>query len=247
MKNKGIKLMCMLFLVLLVNVATVLADTDNTNNTTDTPTFDEVTKPADNSAQATAEPKFRIGPKVTLRPVEDTLYVYDDGTSSDGLVELFMNNPTLNDVSLTVDAYVDVPSNIHIISDDFVLAGGAGSSYATFSIPPGSSRIIKVRIKAAKEGRYTLDFTGLYYPGDNKDRYQPISLTYPIVVIQKPGQTPELPKGNGTSGGEDPPGNTSIILYGIIAIVALVVIGGIFKGDKGGKIDIDISETGEQK
>ncbi|MCZ7398493.1 MAG: LamG domain-containing protein, partial [Candidatus Methanoperedens sp.] len=92
--------------------------------------------------------KFRVGPSVTLRPVTDVI-----DTNQDGIVELFMNNPSLNDVTLNVDARVSVPSGIHVYGQSFGEAAGAGVVAGTFSVPPGTSRTIIVVIKADKSAR----------------------------------------------------------------------------------------------
>lgn len=131
--------------------------------------------------------KFRVGPSVTLRPVTDVIE-----SNQDGIVELFMNNPSLNDVTLNVDARVSVPSGIHVYGQSFGEAAGAGVVAGTFSVPPGTSRTIILVIKAdssARIGSHTLQFTGLYWPDDNKDNFQPLSLTYPVTVKQ-PSKNP---------------------------------------------------------
>ncbi|MDP2845142.1 MAG: hypothetical protein Q8N79_03575 [Candidatus Methanoperedens sp.] len=96
-----------------------------------------------------------------------------------------MDNPSLNDVVLKVDARISVPSGFHVSGQGFALAGGAGTAYGIFEVPPGTARTIAVLIKADKNARigsHTLQFSGLYYPGDNKDNYQPLSLTYSVTV-----------------------------------------------------------------
>ncbi|MCZ7399220.1 MAG: hypothetical protein O8C62_05975, partial [Candidatus Methanoperedens sp.] len=79
--------------------------------------------------------KFRVGPSVTLRPVTEVIEA-----NQDGIVELFMNNPSLNDVTLNVDARISVPSGIHVYGQSFGEAAGAGVVAGTFSVPPGTSR-----------------------------------------------------------------------------------------------------------
>ncbi|MCX9024918.1 MAG: hypothetical protein OIN85_02345 [Candidatus Methanoperedens sp.] len=151
---------------------------------------------------STTPAKFRVGPSVTLRPVTDVI-----DANQDGIVELFMNNPSLNDVTLNVDAQISVPSGIHVYGENFGQAAGAGVVAGTFSVPPGTSRTISVTIKADKSARIgsnTISFTGLYYPGDNKDAYQPLSFTYHVTVewpskeilnttVQTPTSTPKIP------------------------------------------------------
>ncbi|MFZ3059926.1 MAG: kelch repeat-containing protein [Candidatus Methanoperedens sp.] len=159
--------------------------------TTVPPTVIPTTVPPTTVPPTTASPpaKFRVGPSVTLRPVTDVI-----DTNQDGIVELFMNNPSLNDVTLNVDARISVPSGIHVYGQSFGEAAGAGVVAGTFSVPPGTSRTISVTIKADKSARigsHTLQFTGLYYPGDNKDNYQPLSLTYSVTVKSASKEIPE--------------------------------------------------------
>lgn len=111
--------------------------------------------------------KFRVGPTVRLRPVTDVIE-----RNQDGIVEIYMDNPSLNDVTLSVEARVSVPSGIHVYGQSFGQAGAAGMVMGTFEVPPGTARTINVAIKANKSARigsHSLQFTGLYWPGDNKD------------------------------------------------------------------------------
>lgn len=127
------------------------------------------------------EEQFRVGPTVVLRPVVD---VIEKG--QDGIVELYMDNPALNDVVLHLEARVMVPAGLHIYSEQYAWTTAAGIAYApAFDIPPGTARTISIHVKAdemARVGQHTLHFSGLYYPGNNKDRYNPLSLTYPLEV-----------------------------------------------------------------
>ena len=164
------------------------------------------------------EGKFRVGPSVTLRPVTDTIE-----TNQDGIVELFMNNPSLNDVTLNVDARVSVPSGIHVYGQSFGEGAGAGVVAGTFSVPSGTSRTIILVIKADKSARigsHSLMFTGLYWPGDNKDNFQPISLTY-SVTVKAPSKNPESPDPSNPeavpAGAEAP--KTSIPGFGVVLAI----------------------------
>jgi len=138
---------------------------------------------------APSEQKFRVGPTVALRPVVDVIE-----KKQDGIVELYINNPSLNDVVLRMEAQVMVPSGIHIYSEEYAWATAAGVAYAPLiEIPPGTVRTISLHIKAdenARIGQHTLHFSGLYYPGDNKDLYNPISLTYPVTVKEVSEEIP---------------------------------------------------------
>ena len=162
-------------------------------------------------------PKFRVGPSVTLRPVTDVI-----DTNQDGIVELFMNNPSLNDVTLNVDAQVSVPAGLHVSGENFGQASGAGVVAGTFSVPPGTARTISIAIKADKSARigsHTIQFTGLYYPGDNKDNFQPLSLTY-SVTIKNPSK--EIVEPTPATSSTKTPG-FEVILVGIGMILALTL------------------------
>jgi len=164
---------------------------------------------------APSEEKFRVGPTVVLRPVVD---VIEKG--QEGIVELYMDNPSLNDVVLHLDAHVIVPAGLHIHSEQYAWATAAGVAYApAFEIPPGTARTISIHVKAdetARIGSYTLHFSGLYYPGNNKDLYNPISLTYPLEVREIPTPTPaETPT-------PTPPGFEAIFaIAGLLAVAYL--------------------------
>jgi hypothetical protein len=138
-----------------------------------------------------------------------------------------MDNPSLNDVVLHLEAHVMVPAGLHIYSEQYAWATAAGVAYApAFEIPPGTARTISIHVKAdenARIGPYTLHFTGLYYPGNNKDLYNPISLTYPVEVKEAsdmndfptptPAETP-TPK---------PPGFEAIFAIATLLAVAYLV------------------------
>lgn len=232
MRNLVGKMLSILFVLSMIGmmVPAVIAD----NNTTATPTVTATitattTTPATVTATTTTitpEPtvgKFRIGPTVKLRPVNDVI-----NGSADGLVELYMDNPSLNDVTLNVDARISVPSGIHVYGQGFGTAAAAGTVYGTFSVPPGSARTIYLNIKAEKVGEFTAQFSGLYWPGDNKDAFQPISLTHPFTVT---GASPNPQSSDPTNVGQIPgeakkEGFQSwwIILIVIVAIVAIVAL-----------------------
>ena len=122
-----------------------------------------------------AEQKFRVGPTVVLRPANDVITEKENG-----LVELYIDNPSLNEVTLNVDARISVPAGISVSGQGFAQAGAAGTVYGTFSVPPGSARTIYIDIKGDKTGSYTVHFSGLYWPGDNKDTYSPFHLPTPL-------------------------------------------------------------------
>jgi hypothetical protein len=163
------------------------------------------------------EKKFRIGPTVRIRPVNDIIK-----KDQDGLVEIYFDNSGLNDYPLTVEAKVSVPSGIHVSGQGFGSASAAGIVSGTFEIPPGSARTINVVIKAEKIGDFSTQFIGTYYPGDNKDAFQPISLTHPFTVLEASADplSGGDPAQTGKEGTKSSPGMTTILAIFAITILA---------------------------
>jgi len=179
-----------------------------------TPTVVVTTAPATPAVTPVpTEAKFRVGPTVNLRPVTEVIE-----RNQDGIVELYMDNPALNDVKLTVEARITVPSGIHVYGQGFGLAGAAGVVMGQFEVPPGTARTISVNVKAdqsARIGSHSIKFTGLYYPGDNKDNYQPLSLTYGVTVKEASKEIP--PEGTTTPTPKGIPG-----FVGVLAVVSIL-------------------------
>jgi PKD repeat protein len=137
----------------------------------------------------TREQAFRVGPTVSLRPLNSEI-----NKSQDGIVELFLNNPSLNDRKLEVDMVISVPSDIYINAQDGGMSGGAGTVTGHFSVPPGSSRTITLHIKGEKVGTFPVHFSGNYWPGTNKDQWNPLNLDNSFEVkvpSDNPGPIPE--------------------------------------------------------
>ncbi|MDP3103733.1 MAG: hypothetical protein Q8M95_03905 [Candidatus Methanoperedens sp.] len=226
--KKTLLMLCVVSII-AAGLPVALAQTNESNATNATPTVTTpvVTTPPVATPVPT-EGKFRVGPSVTLRPVTDVIE-----TNQDGIVELFMNNPSLNDVTLNVDARVSVPSGIHVYGQSFGQGAGAGVVAGTFSVPPGTSRTIILVIKADKSARigsHSIMFTGLYWPGDNKDNYQPMSLTY-SVMVKEPSKSPEsadpsnpgaVPKGAETPKTSIPGFGVVLAILGVFAMARLM-------------------------
>jgi len=212
--------MLIALLVLSTMSISVSADDNTTVNVTGTPTITLTVTPA--VVQTTVIPvtkqTFRVGPSVRLRPVNDVI-----NKSADGIIELYMDNPSINDVTLNVDARVSVPAGIHVYGQGFGSAAAAGTVYGTFSVPPGTARTIYLNIKAEKVGSFTAHFSGLYWPENNKDDYQPLSLTHSFTVTEI---SSNIDSGVSTdeTGGSILSEYWWLILIVIIVIVAIVAI-----------------------
>jgi len=216
MDMKKLAIVCILLLCMSAIPAMAQENDTATNvtNVTATPTIEPTA--TETATPVPTEAKFRVGPTVTLRPVNDVI-----NKSQDGLVELYMNNPSLNDVTLTADVQVSVPSGIHVYGAGFASGGAAGTVAGTFTVPPGTVRTININIKSEKTGTFTVHFTGLYWPGDDKDAFQQISLTHPLTVGE-PSPDPMDPKPTGEGGRKELP--YTYIIAGCLAVIAIVVI-----------------------
>jgi hypothetical protein len=216
--------LCIVVMPAIAQENNTTANETNTTLTPPLPDFEPTAAPtAEPTATSTAVPepteaKFRVGPTVTLRPVNDMI-----DKSQDGLVELYMYNPTVNTVTLTADVQVSVPSGIHVYGEGFGSGGAAGTVAGTFTVPPGATRTIHINIKAEKTGTATVHFTGLYWPGDDKDAFQQISLTHPLTVKEpSPKPMDSRPTGGAVETGADE-SNALPLPSGIMSVIAIVV------------------------
>lgn len=219
MKKLSASVLIIGILISLVSPSLALNETatptpvNTTAAPTPTPTVVATTAPATPAVTtAPKEAKFRVGPTVVLRPVTSVIE-----RNQDGIVELYMDNSALNDVTLTVEARIEVPSGLHVYGQGFGSASAAGVVMGSFEVPPGTARTISVNVKAdetARIGSNSIKFGGLYYPGDNKDNFQPLSLTYGITVKEA---SAEIPK-------ETPAGATPKGIPGFVGVLAVVGI-----------------------
>ncbi len=233
MNMKKLIVACVLCLCLAVMPAVAQGNSTSANetNVTATVTATPVIEPTAAEIVPT-EAKFRAGPTVRLRPVNDVI-----NRSQDGLVELYMYNPSLNDVILTADIQVSVPSGIHVYGAGFASGGAAGTVAGTFTVPPGATRTISINIKSEKAGTFTVHFTGLYWPGDDKDAFQQISLTHPFSV-EEPSPDPMDPGPTSTTGMNELP--YTYIIVGCLAVIAVVIIAMVIR--KPPKTEVVIEE-----
>ncbi len=217
MNMKKLAIVCILLLCLSA-IPAIAQENDTAANVTNatataTPTIEPTA--TETATPVPTEAKFRVGPTVTLRPVNDVI-----NKSQDGLVELYMNNPSLNDVTLTADVQISVPSGIHVYGAGFASGGAAGTVAGTFTVPPGTIRTIQINIKSENTGTFTVHFTGLYWPGDDKDAFQQISLTHPLTV-KEPSPKPLDPKPTEVGNKELP---YTYIIVGCLAVIAIAII-----------------------
>ena len=208
--RKSIKIISV-FLMVIISISIASAQENSTENATESPTVTEAPTPIETAVQ---EAKFRVGPTVRLRPLNSEIE-----KDKDGIVELFMNNPSLNDVSLEVDMSISVPSGIYIYGEDGGMSGGAGTVVGHFSVPPGSSRTITLHIKGTELGNFPVHFSGMYWPDGDKDKWNPMSLDNSFKVLEK--QSIDNIEDEMSKKGELP---YSYILAGVIIVIGIVLI-----------------------
>ncbi len=121
--------------------------------------------------------EFRVAPVVKIRPVNDVVT-----KNNPGLIEFYFSNPTINDVVLTVDIYVSVPAGVHVSGEGFSTGGAAGTIHGHFVVPAGSDRTVYMNVVGEKVGRQMVHAEVIYYPGNDKDNFQQISLTHPFDI-----------------------------------------------------------------
>jgi hypothetical protein len=173
------------------------------------------------------EGKFGVDPIVRIRPLSDVI-----NKSSDGLIEIYLENPGANDIPLTTEINITVPSGIYVYGQGFGDAQAAGVLYAKMVVPPGSVRTAYIIIKAEKTGNFYAQLSGTYYPGENKDKHQPLSFTYPFIVYEPspdpkrsvPTNPEQIPTTSGRASWW-----TDKILSGILIAVIAGLIGLIYK------------------
>ena len=217
-RNKILLLSVLAVLVFAIVPICVVSAEDTQNNTTG---GQVVGQPAVEQPTVKAtEGKFRVGPTVRIRPLNDII-----NKSADGIIEMYFDNPGANDVPLSAEIHITVPSGIHVYGQGFGDAQAAGVLYAKMVIPPGTVRTAYVNIKSEKTGNFYAQLSGTYYPGTNKDNYQPLSLTYPFSVYE-PSPDPErsvLTNPEQIPGGGN--GWTDKIIPGVIIAVVAGLIG----------------------
>jgi len=171
-------------------------------------------------APTVIEEKFRIAPTVQLRPVVDII-----GEGQDGIVEIYMSNPALNDVTLTTEVWIDIPMGIDVTGEGFIVNVAAGTAHALFEVTPGTSKAIHVNIRPVEsyeEKTVIIHVFGYYWPGQNKDDSHQISLTHPFKIQSKPLATqpkPLTPQPEPLT----PPGFEAVfVIAGLLAVAYLL-------------------------
>lgn len=165
---------------------------------------------------------FRVPPTSSIRPVNDII-----SYNQDGLIEVMLRNPVLNDIPMEVELTVSVPSGFHLYGEGLVSDLSAGTASAHYVIHPGHARTIYLNVKAAKVGSSTLHFSANFWPAGNKDLFNPISLTHPFTVTEASADPLTAPNTDKSSADAEPAGPAASCAVGSVANgdLALLSIG----------------------
>lgn len=134
------------------------------------------------------EAKMRVGTTVRLQSSR-TVVTKDD----DALIDLFWDNSSLNEKTVTIEVMVQVPTGLYLHSEIGAMACSAGTCKGLFSAPPGSSRNMPIIVKADTVGDYFLNLNGRYWPEGDPDHWNPVNLTTPIYV-REASENPKQPE-----------------------------------------------------
>jgi len=156
---------------------------------------------------------------VKIRPVIDQI-----DSSSDGLIELFFSNPSLNQVTLEGELYVSTPSGIYMYGNGFELMTSTGTSYVQFNVSPGKQATYHINFKADETmvGRTCfVHLSGQYWPDGDRDDYNVISLTHPLTVVAASPGTGAAQVGNVEQVAGTGIAGISIVWWILLAVIAL--------------------------
>jgi hypothetical protein len=159
-----------------------------TKNPTNDTNSSKVTATTKQSAYGTAPKteKLRVGPTFKIQSLEDQI-----NKSSNGYIDVLVLNPNLNDVPITVEMSIDVPSNIIINGAKDGMSGGAGVITGNFTIAPGMARTIHLDVYGTKAGTYPINLGATYWANGNKEAWNPMSLYTTVNVVEPSKNTPE--------------------------------------------------------
>lgn len=173
--NKAIVICCLL----LVFTPLITADENVTANATTNETSAQTPIVTYATPTATAQPAtgFRREPYVVFQPANTKIT-----TDAHGSVELYMENPEVNDVVLHVSAKIHAPPNLYLYGSFGGVAAATGVVTAKFDIPPGSHKTVKAIIQPTRTGVYLLGCYATYYPVGHKELASDISSSYEMTV-----------------------------------------------------------------
>jgi len=141
-----------------------------TPEVTPTPTTPVPTTPVPSEAA------FRLPPSVSLTSTKTTIKAKEPA-----ILTLSMINPLVNDVDLTVQAILKVPSGVHITATSFARSG-SNQFTGTFKVRPNEEKHITIQVTAAEVGPKVIESQIIYYPGEDKSKFSQLQQTIPIYA-----------------------------------------------------------------
>lgn len=135
------------------------------------------------------EQAFRFGPTVIFQSLNSEINKTQNGT-----VELFLKNPSLNNVTLEADMNVSAPSNIRIYSEEGDISSAISTVNEHFSVLPGSSKTVTLHIIGERTGTFSVHSNINYWPDKNKNYLSTMSQDSSFEVTQFSNSTQSTPR-----------------------------------------------------
>ena len=120
---------------------------------------------------------FRREPYVVFQPANTNIT-----TDAHGLVDLYIENPGVNDVVLHVSTKIHVPPNLYLFGLSGGSTGATGVVTTKSDIAPGEHVTVRALIQPTRTGVYQLDYHVTYYPVGHKELANDISSSCEITV-----------------------------------------------------------------
>ncbi len=177
-----------------------------------TPTPKEDPKPSPIGGK---DARFRLPPSVSLTTSKTTVEA-----DSPALLTISMINPSINDVSLSVQAIMKVGSGITISGTTFA-AGGSNQFTGDFVVPPGAERHYALTVTSDDLGSKSVESQIIYCPGENKDSYQQLQQTINVNVKEKSKPLAASPAA--TAPPQRTPGFELVLALAAVGVVGLLV------------------------
>ena len=214
-----------IFCLLIVFTPLIAADGNTTANATTNETSVQTPTPTPTVTSATptmtVQPAtgFRREPYVIFQPANTKIT-----KDAHGSVELYIENPEVNDIVLHVSAKIHTPPDLFLYGSFGGATGATGVVTAKFDIAPGKHTTVKALIQPTRTGVYLLDCHATYYPVGHKELASDISSSYEMTVEgipPVPTVTP-TPEHTPTSSTNDISG------FGSMFAIASVLVLGVF-------------------
>lgn len=108
------------------------------------------------------KPLKKVQPVVKLKTLDNKIT-----DSTDGLIQIFVDNPSQNALNVDVSAV----GNVYFFGTMFPLAGKKNNAGGNFIVPPGQQRTENIMIRSNILGTYIVQIYIEYYTEANRDVY----------------------------------------------------------------------------